>query len=247
MRIVIAEDAALFRQGLTLLLQDGGHQVVATAQDAESARQAVSAQRPDLVILDVRMPPRHDDDGAQLAAELRQDHPRLPLVLLSQHVEVRHIVSLATAGYFGYLLKDRVLDVDDFLEALDRVARGGSALDPEVVGQLVAANRDSGVLAALTDREQEVLALMAEGLTNAGIARRLWLTERTVESHIRNLMTKLGILDESGGHRRVLAVLTFLEARAASGRRTLTPIRHSTKLRTGGRGSDSRETEYRPG
>lgn len=213
MRIVIAEDAALFRQGLTLLLQDGGHQVVATAQDAESARQAVSAQRPDLVILDVRMPPRHDDDGAQLAAELRQDHPRLPLVLLSQHVEVRHIVSLATAGYFGYLLKDRVLDVDDFLEALDRVARGGSALDPEVVGQLVAANRDSGVLAALTDREQEVLALMAEGLTNAGIARRLWLTERTVESHIRNLMTKLGILDESGGHRRVLAVLTFLEAR----------------------------------
>jgi len=159
------------------------------------------------------MPPRHDDDGAQLAAELRRDHPRLPLVLLSQHVEVRHIVSLATAGYFGYLLKDRVLDVDDFLEALDRVARGGSALDPEVVGQLVAANRDSGVLAALTDREQEVLALMAEGLTNAGIARRLWLTERTVESHIRNLLIKLNIVDESGGHRRVIAVLTFLEAR----------------------------------
>src|SRR4029450_3602239 len=128
MRIVIAEDAALFRHGLTLLLQDGGHQVVATAEDAESARQALPAQRPDLVILDVRMPPRHDDDGAQLAAELRQDHPRLPLVLLSQHVEVRHIVTLATAGYFGYLLKDRVLDVDDFLEALDRVARGGSAL-----------------------------------------------------------------------------------------------------------------------
>jgi DNA-binding NarL/FixJ family response regulator len=162
-RIVIAEDAALFRHGLSLLLQDGGHQVVATAQDADSARQAVSAQRPDLVILDARMPPRHDDDGAQLAAELRRGHPRLPVVLLSQHVEVRHIVSLATAGYFGYLLKDRVLDVDDFLEALERVARGGSVLDPEVVGQLVAANRDSGVLAALTEREQEVLSLMAEG------------------------------------------------------------------------------------
>jgi DNA-binding NarL/FixJ family response regulator len=215
-RIVIAEDAVLFRHGLTLLLEDGGHQVVATATDADEARRAVLDQRPDLAILDVRMPPRHDDDGAQLAAELRQDHPRLPLVLLSQHVEVRHIVSLATAGYFGYLLKDRVLDVDDFLEALDRVARGGSALDPEVVGQLVAANRDSGALAALTDREEQVLAMMAEGLTNAGIARRLWLTERTVETHIRNLLTKLGI-DESVGHRRVLAVLTFLEVRGHAG------------------------------
>ena len=213
MRIVIAEDAALFRQGLTLLLEDGGHDIVATAPDADSARQAVAAKQPDLVILDVRMPPRQDDDGAQLAAELRHDHPQLPIVLLSQHVEVRHIVTLATAGYFGYLLKDRVLDVDDFLEALERVARGGSALDPEVVAQLVAANRDQGVLTALTDREQAVLALMAEGLTNAGIARRLWLTERTVESHIRNLLNKLGILDESGGHRRVLAVLAFLEAR----------------------------------
>jgi DNA-binding NarL/FixJ family response regulator len=212
-RIVIAEDAALFRQGLTLLLQDGGHDIVATAADANSAQLAVATQRPELVILDVRMPPRHDDDGAQLAAELRDDHPQLPIVLLSQHVEIRHIVSLATAGYFGYLLKDRVLDVDDFLDALDRVARGGSALDPEVVAQLVAANRDQGVLAALTEREQAVLALMAEGLTNAGIARRLWLTERTVESHIRNLLNKLGILDESGGHRRVLAVLAFLEAR----------------------------------
>jgi len=215
-RIVIAEDAALFRQGLTLLLQDGGHDIVATAADANSAQLAVATQRPELVILDVRMPPRHDDDGAQLAAELRDDHPQLPIVLLSQHVEIRHIVSLATAGYFGYLLKDRVLDVDDFLDALDRVARGGSALDPEVVAQLVAANRDQGVLAALTEREQAVLALMAEGLTNAGIARRLWLTERTVESHIRNLLNKLGILDESGGHRRVLAVLAFLEARVAT-------------------------------
>jgi DNA-binding NarL/FixJ family response regulator len=138
-RIVIAEDAALFRHGLTLLLQDGGHQVVATAEDAESARQAVSAQRPDLVILDVRMPPRQDDDGAQLAAELRQDHPRLPLVLLSQHVEVR-TSSVGDGGILRLPVKDRVLDVDDFLEALDRVARGGSALDPEVVAQLVADN-----------------------------------------------------------------------------------------------------------
>jgi len=132
------------------------------------------------------------------------------------------------------------LDVDDFLEALERVARGGSALDPEVVGQLVAANRDSGVLAALTEREQEVLSLMAEGLTNAGIARRLWLTKRTVESHIRNLLTKLGIVDESGGHRRVLAVLTFLEPAVASGRRAPSPV---MKLR--GLGRRERELDAR--
>lgn len=218
MRVVIAEDAALFRQGLTLLLQDAGHEVVEVAESADAARLAVARHQPDLVILDVRMPPRNDDDGARLAAELRADHPVLPLVLLSQHVEVRHLVTLATAGYFGYLLKDRVLDVDDFLEALQRVARGGSVLDPEVVGQLVEATRTSGTLAGLTEREQEVLALMAEGMTNAAIAQRLWLTERTVETHIRNLLSKLGILDESGGHRRVLAVLAFLQARGLAGR-----------------------------
>jgi DNA-binding NarL/FixJ family response regulator len=215
-RIVIGEDAALFRHGLALLLQDAGHEVVATAEDADSARAAVARARPDLVILDVRMPPRSDDDGARLAAELRRDHQQLPLVLLSQHVEIRHIVDLATAGHFGYLLKDRVLDVDEFLDTLDRVARGGSALDPEVVGRLLDANRDAGNLGALTERENEVLALVSEGLTNAGIAQRLWLTERTVESHIRNLLNKLGIADDTDGHRRVLAVLTFLEARGRS-------------------------------
>jgi DNA-binding NarL/FixJ family response regulator len=212
-RILIAEDAALFRKGLVLLLTDAGHDVVATAEDADAAREAVARHRPELVILDVRMPPRNDDDGARLAAELRRDHRRLAIVLLSQHVEVRHIVSLATGGWFGYLLKDRVLDVDDFLAAIDRVGRGGSALDPEVVARLVAVNRDSGVLSVLTDRELEVLALMAEGLTNAAIAERLWLTERTVESHVRNLLGKLGIGDEAGAHRRVRAVLAFLEAR----------------------------------
>ena len=216
MRIVIGEDAVLFRQGLTRLLEDAGHQVVGVAGDADAAGELLEQLRPDLVILDIRMPPDQTDDGVRLAAEARRRYPDLGIVLLSQHVETRHSMGLVGQSRFGYLLKDRVLDVDEFLDVLERVAGGGSALDPEVVARLLAASQPDTRLSRLTEREAEVLGLMAQGWTNAGIARRLWLTERTVESHVRSILGKLGVSDEEDGHRRVLAVLTYLEARRAS-------------------------------
>jgi DNA-binding NarL/FixJ family response regulator len=173
---------------------------------------AVRATRPDLALVDVRMPPDLTDDGARAARQIRADFPELGIVLLSQHVETRHSVELVASGRFGYLLKDRVLDVDDFFDALRRVAAGGSALDPEVVARLLAVHRRSDPLASLTPRECDVLALMAEGLSNQGIARRLWLTERTVETHVSSLMAKLGLPDRAEDNRRVLAVLAHLRA-----------------------------------
>ncbi len=216
MRIVIGEDSALFREGLSRLLGDAGHEVVAAAADAPSAVAQVRRTVPDLAILDIRMPPDHSDDGARAAATVRAEFPDLGIVLLSQHVETRHSVGLVAAGRFGYLLKDRVLDVDDFLDAIDRVGAGGSALDPEVVVRLLGARRGHPGLELLTPRETEVLALMAEGRTNLGIARRLWLTQRTVETHVGSIMAKLG-LGEAGDddHRRVLVVLAYLRERAA--------------------------------
>jgi DNA-binding NarL/FixJ family response regulator len=215
-RIVIGEDSALFREGLSRLLADAGHDVVAAATDAPSALAAIRDTDPDLAVLDVRMPPDHTDDGARAAAEIRAERPGLGIVLLSQHVETRHSVGLVAAGRFGYLLKDRAMDVDDFLDAIERVAAGGSALDPEVVVRLLAANRNEGTrLDRLTPRESEVLALMAEGRTNAGIARRLWLTERTVETHVSSILAKLDLArSEQDDHRRVLAVLAWLDAHA---------------------------------
>ena len=210
MRIVIGEDSALFREGLASLLIDSGHDVVAKAADAPSLVAAVDATEPDLAIIDIRMPPDHTDDGARAARTVRAGHPRTGIVLLSQHVETRHSVELVSSGGFGYLLKDRVLDVDDFLDALRRVAAGGSALDPEVVTRLLAGRGAGDPLAALTPREREVLAAMAEGRTNVGIARRLWLTERTVETHISSIMAKLGLAADEENHRRVQAVLVFL-------------------------------------
>ena len=211
MRIVIGEDSALFREGLVLLLRDAGHEVAAAVGDAEALEAAVAAQAPDLAIADIRMPPGNEDDGARAAARIRRDHPGVAVLLLSQHVETRHSLDLVAQGGFGYLLKDRVLDVDDFLDALRRVAAGGSALDPEVVAALVGNRRDDP-LEALSPREREVLALMAEGRTNAGIARRLWLTDRTVETHVRSILGKLGIAGGEDDHRRVLAVLAHLRA-----------------------------------
>ena len=215
MRIVIGEDSALFREGLASLLGDAGHEVVGKAPDATTLVALVRELRPDLVVVDVRMPPDLTDDGARAARAIRTELPDLGIVLLSQHVETRHSVELVASGRFGYLLKDRVLDVDDFLDALRRVAAGGSALDPEVVTRLIGpGRRETDPLSALTPREREVLALMAEGRTNVGIARRLWLTDRTVETHVGSIMAKLGLSAGEEDHRRVLAVLTWLGHRA---------------------------------
>jgi DNA-binding NarL/FixJ family response regulator len=213
-RIVIGEDSALFREGLARLLVDAGHDIVATAGDAAGLEEAVHAARPDVAIVDIRMPPDHTDDGARAARRLRSAYPDLGILVLSQHVETRHSVELVAAGGFGYLLKDRVLDVDDFLDALARVARGGSALDPEVVGRLL---RPQQALAALTAREREVLALMAEGRTNVGIAKRLYVSERTVETHVASILGKLDLASGEEDHRRVLAVVAYLSSLPSPG------------------------------
>lgn len=210
MRLVIGEDSALFREGLASLITDAGHEVVGKAADAPSLIATVDAELPDLAIIDIRMPPDHTDDGARAARVLRDRHPALAILLLSQHIETQHSVALVSSGRFGYLLKDRVLDVDDFLDALRRVVAGGSALDPEVVRRLLTPHRSRDPLHTLTSRERDVLGLMAEGRNNLGIARRLWLTERTIETHIKNIMTKLNLNIAEEDHRRVLAVLTFL-------------------------------------
>ena len=207
---MIAEDQVLLREGLRRLFEDAGHDVVGTVDDADRLRAAVSEHEPDLAIVDVRMPPSFTDEGIRAAQWIRDEHRDIGVLVLSQHVESTGAVGLVSQGGFGYLLKDRVLHVSEFLEAAERVARGGSALDPEVVASLVGDERDA--LAALTDREREVLSLMAEGLTNNAIARRLTLTERTVEGHVRSVLTKLDLPAGEDGHRRVLAVIAFLRA-----------------------------------
>jgi DNA-binding NarL/FixJ family response regulator len=214
MRIVIAEDTVLLREGLAGLLEDAGHEVVARVGDAQALMAVVAEHEPDLAVVDVRMPPEYEDEGMRAAADIRREHPRTAVLVLSQHVETRHALELVAAGGFGYLLKHRVLDVDDFLDAARRVSEGGSALDPEVVATLLSPQPQEDGLGALTPREQEVLALMAEGLTNAAIAKRLWLTERTVETHVRSILGKLDLPISGDDHRRVLAVLTYLRASA---------------------------------
>lgn len=212
MRIVIGEDSALFREGLSALLESAGHQVVARASTAATAVAQVRALHPDVVILDVRMP--DDAEGIEAALEIRDWRPPTPVMLLSQHVETRRSVELVTSGAIGYLLRDRVLDVEEFMSALRRVAAGGTSLDPEVVQRLLGAARASSVLEGLTPRENEVLALMARGWSNAAIAQRLFLSERTVETHISSIFSKLGMIESPDGNRRVRAILTYLDARA---------------------------------
>lgn len=213
MRIVIAEDQVLLREGLGRLFEDGGHEVVAALGDATGLPAAVAGHRPDLVVLDVRMPPTFTDEGTRAAKQIKDEHPEIGVLVLSQHVETEHAIDLVSLGGFGYLLKDRVLDVAGFLAAAERVAAGGSALDPDVVARLVSPGGVSDdPLAELSDREREVLELMAEGLTNAGIAKRLYLSERTVEAHVRQVLMKLSITASEDGHRRVLAVLAHLTA-----------------------------------
>jgi DNA-binding NarL/FixJ family response regulator len=216
-RVVIVEDQALLREGLARLFADGGHQVVDTLGTAEQLYQVVDDQHPDLVVLDIRMPPTFTDEGARAAREIKTRHPQLGVLVLSQHLETAHVATLATLGGFGYLLKDRVLDVGDFLAAAERVATGGSALDPKVVASLITPVND-GPLALLSERERDVLDLMAQGLTNAAIATRLTLSERTVEAHVRRILTKLDIAEGQNGHRRVLAVLAYLNEIHAQGR-----------------------------
>jgi DNA-binding NarL/FixJ family response regulator len=213
MRVVIAEDQVLLREGLARLFADSGHEVAASRGDARELVATVAGHRPDLVVVDVRMPPTFTDEGARAAYEIKRSHPQVGVLVLSQHIETSHAIELVTLGGFGYLLKDRVLAVEEFLEAAQRVARGGSALDPKVVGRLLGQGRQTGPLTDLSDREREVLELMAEGLTNAGIAERLVVSERTVETHVRNVLTKLNIADSQNGHRRVLAVLAYLSER----------------------------------
>jgi DNA-binding NarL/FixJ family response regulator len=213
-RVLIAEDQALLREGLARLFRDGGHEVVATFADAQQLLPAVVEHRPDLVILDVRMPPTFTDEGTRAARAIKDQRPDIGVLVLSQHVETTHAVNLVALGGFGYLLKDRVLDVVEFLATAQRIADGGSALDPDVVARLLASGSQADRLAGLSEREREVLELMAEGLTNTAIAKRLVLSERTVEGHVRGVMLKLDLAEDADSHRRVLAVVTHLRARS---------------------------------
>jgi DNA-binding NarL/FixJ family response regulator len=212
MRIVIAEDAALFRAGLVRLLEDEGHLVCAAVADGEALLAAVAEHRPDVVIADIRMPPTHTDEGLRAAIRLRQTHPGTAVLVLSQYIETTYAARLlgdSPAGV-GYLLKDRVADVTEFTGAVTRVAAGGTALDPEVVSQLLAAGRHAGGLEPLTPRERDVLILMAEGRSNAGIAAALVLSPGTVEKHVASIFGKLGLPASENDNRRVLAVLRYL-------------------------------------
>jgi DNA-binding NarL/FixJ family response regulator len=213
LRVVIAEDAALFREGLARLIESRGHQVACSVADGDALVAAVARDQPDVVVADVRMPPTHTDEGLRAAIELRRAHPRLGVLVLSQYIETRYAARLLedNAAGIGYLLKDRVADVADFAEALERVAAGGTALDPEVVSQLVRSSQRTEGLAELTPRERDVLALMAEGRSNAGIAAALVVSASVVEKHVASIFAKLRLPPSEADNRRVLAVLRYLQ------------------------------------
>ncbi len=214
MRAVIADDNLLVRRGIVGLLGDGGVEVAAEAADAEELIQAADAHAPDVAIIDIRMPPTHTDEGLQAAQAIRARHPSMGIVIVSEHVEVGVATQALAASpeRLGYVLKQRITDIDDFVGTLRRVVAGGSALDPQVVSGLLAAQRDDGPLAALTPREREVLALVAEGLSNQAIADRVVITLRSAEKYVSTIFAKLGLPDTGTEHRRVLAVLEFLRA-----------------------------------
>jgi DNA-binding NarL/FixJ family response regulator len=211
-RVVIADDSVLLREGLARLLAESGIEVCATVPDATMLAEVVETQRPDVAIIDIRMPPSFTHEGAVAAVELRAGHPDLGILLLSQAIETHFASQLLErhAAHFGYLLKDRVVDVGVLKQALESVAAGGTVLDPDIVHSLMRAHARRSPVLALSERERDVLALMAEGMSNAAIADRLVVSGKTVESHIANIFSKLGLHDEPGGHRRVLAVLAAL-------------------------------------
>jgi len=214
MRIVIAEDAAIMRDGLTQTLTRRGHDVLAAVADAGALRRAVEQHRPDVAIIDVRMPPTHTDEGLRAAKEINQDFPEVGVLVFSQYIEARAAAELfasAPAGA-GYLLKDRVADVSEFIDALTRIAQGGTVLDPEVVRQLLQAGRRADTLATLTAREREVLSLIAQGRSNAAIAAALFISPKVVEKHVANIFDKLGLAPSGSDNRRVLAAITYLES-----------------------------------
>jgi len=214
MRVVIADDAVLLREGLIRLVEENGHTVVAAVGDGPSLVEAICEHRPDVSIVDVRMPPTHTDEGLRAAVEARRKVPGSPVLVLSQYVEVEYADDLLAdrVGAMGYLLKDRVSEVAEFLDALRRVAAGGTVMDPEVVGQLLVRRRRDDPLRNLTPREREALGLMAEGRSNTAIARAMVVTEGAVEKHVRNIFTKLDLPPDEEQHRRVLAVLTYLQS-----------------------------------
>ena len=213
-RIVLADDDVLLREGLASLLERSGFEIAGQAGDSGRLLSLVREQRPDLVIVDIRMPPGQSTEGLEAARLIREESPEVAILVLSAFVEVEHAMQLlATGQRIGYLLKSRVTDVAQFVDSLERIAQGGSVVDAALVQELVAARRRNDPLDALTQREREVLSLMAEGSSNAGIARRLWISEGTVEKHVNSILSKLQLPDTADDHRRVLAAIAFLEAR----------------------------------
>lgn len=211
-RVIVADDDVLLREGLTSLLERAQFDVVAQAGDGEELLALVREHEPDLTLVDIRMPPTHSTEGLDAARAIREAFPDIGILVLSAHAEVEHAMELLAAGErIGYLLKTRITDVDDLIETLDRIAAGGSVVDPALVRELVVARRADDPLGELTPREREVLGLMAEGRSNAGIARLLWVTEGTVEKHVHSILGKLQLADTGEDHRRVLAVLAFLD------------------------------------
>jgi DNA-binding NarL/FixJ family response regulator len=213
-RVVIAEDSVLLREGLARVLSDGGFEVLAQTANADELKKAVRRFKPDVAVVDIRMPPTQTDEGARAALEIRAEQPDVAVLLLSQVIEATHALALASERPqgFGYLLKDRVLEIDDFLDAVRRVGKGGTAIDPEVIGQLLGRRHDDGPLEELTPREREVLELMAQGLSNRGICEKLFVSPKTVETHVNSIFGKLELVPAPDEHRRVLAVLAFLRS-----------------------------------
>jgi DNA-binding NarL/FixJ family response regulator len=213
-RVVLADDDVLLREGLASLLERFGFEIVGQAGDGDELVALVREQRPELAVVDIRMPPTNTTEGLDAARSIREELPHTAIVVLSAHIEVEHAMDLLAGGErSGYLLKNRVTDVDEFADTLERIVKGGSVIDPALVQELVAARRVDDPLDVLTPREREVLALMAEGRSNAGIARQLWVAEGTVEKHVHSILGKLRLPETSDDHRRVLAVITFLDAR----------------------------------